>query len=292
MKAKHFKELISCIASLHRLSLSTLLKKNRFEYNKVKQGSVFVLGTGPSLDSCLQILEKNCVQAEYFAVNDFALTTWFEILHPSYYILIDPAYWLPIGETSSSDLRTRERLFDKMNSVTTWPLTLFIPSHLRGNELIRECVNNTNISIRYFNYTNIESCDTKFYTFLLKHNFGVVPVGNVLGAAIYLSINLGYDDIYLLGAEHSWTKDICVNDDNQVCIVKRHSGGVNENDDVLVPWYDTNMQIFSMSLILGTLRRHFRGYEVLQKYAHHQGVRVYNATPNSFIDAFLRKKLI
>ena len=45
---------------------------------------------------------------------------------------------------------------------------------------------------------------------------------NVLVAAIYISLNLGYKNIYLLGADHSWAHDVSVNDDNQLCLNDRH----------------------------------------------------------------------
>lgn len=264
-------------------------RKYRLCYSSTKKKYIYVLGTGPSLkDSLNSLLSNDIGETDFFAVNNFAISKYYPIVKPKFYILLDPAYWLPYNQTNDYDVKEREAIFSDLNDKTSWSMDLFIPSNIYKKGVLKSKIINRNIKVRAINYTNFYPTDSWFYhSIILKQNFGVVPVGNVLGQAIYASINLGYEKITLLGAEHSWTKDLRVNVDNQVCTIRRHfyDGGI---EGVLIPWQKSNGKPFRMYEILRSISNHFYGYEVLNRYAKRLNVRIYNYTPESFIDAFER----
>ncbi len=104
---------------------------------------------------------------------------------------------------------------------------------------------------------------------------------NVMCASIFLMINLGYREIYLLGADHSWLESFYVNERNQVILGDKHFYG---DQSVVCP--------YSLSKWLQNVSTGFRTHERLSEYANYMGVKVYNATEGSYIDAYERKKII
>ena len=259
----------------------------RLPYKKGNKGQIHIYGNGPSLKSVIISSDYSDGEKTVFALNDFAVSEYYGIVKPKYYMMLDPAYW---AETVNEDDRVlRERVYLNMNNITDWPMTLFVPSYVVNHKLIDKFINNDEISVRALNYTNFYPTESKFYKFILRHNLGVVPVGNILGQAIYASINLGYNEILVFGAEHSWTKDLRVNDNNEVCTIKKHFFDSKMNE--FIPWKKSNGNIFKMYEILTSLRNHFYGYHILEWYSKQMGVSIFNCTPGSFIDAFERKRL-
>lgn len=258
----------------------------RLKYKKRTLGCIYVLGNGPSLKDKLAKIEATNDSTSTFAVNDFGVSSYYAIIRPTYYMLVDPAYWNE--EVNIADKELREKLYSNMNELTKWPMTLYVPSSVIKIIKRRNFITNPNITIQPFNYTNFHPSQSSYFKFILKHNFGVVPVGNILGQAIYASIQLGYSEVQIYGAEHSWTEDIRVNDMNEVCTIKKHF--FSEDEETLIPWCKTNGEVFKMHEILTSLRNHFYGYWFLNWYSQEVGVKVFNCTPKSFIDAFERKK--
>ncbi len=261
-----------------------LNSSGRLFYKKELKGDIHVLGNGPSLKEKLKEYRINS-DIVSFAVNDFAVSDFYSIVKPSYYMLVDPAYW--IDNANMIDMEIREKVYQNMNERTIWPMTLFVPSYVKKKKIMEQFVHNSNIIIRAINYTNFYPTKTWYYKYILKHNFGVVPVGNILGQAIYASINMGFKNIYIYGAEHSWTEDIRVNDKNQVCTIKKHFFDAEEQK--LVPWLKANGDTFKMHEVLASLRNHFLGYHFLEWYSKQMGAHILNCTTGSFIDAFERR---
>ncbi len=266
-------------------AVAHLRPNGRLKYKKLNSGRIYVLGNGPSLKGELAALVNNEQEVVTFAVNDFGVSDYYAQVKPAYYILVDPAYWNE--RVNDLDKELREKSYLNMNKLTQWPMTLFVPSKVVKLFKKRQFITNSNINICPIYYTNFYPTKTSFYKYVLKHNLGVVPAGNVLCQAIYASINLGFDEILVYGAEHSWTKDIRVNERNEVCTIKKHFFDDIENH--LIPWQKANGKVFKMYEILTSLGNSFYGYHFLDWYSKEVGARIYNCTPYSFIDAFERK---
>lgn len=252
-----------------------------FDDNK---GAINILGTGPSLTESIKhvLLTNNTVPC--LAVNEFALSDYFQILKPKYYILVDPAYFANEDSISERDLTNRKSLYNRINTLTDWNMTVIIPSKRYKQKVLHNIIHNPKVHISFFNTSHLTLANSRMYYWMLNHNIAFTCY-NILAAAIYISINLGYKEIRIFGAEHSWTKDIRVNELNQVCTRYHH---FYNDEDKLVPWMTADNKPFTMSSILDAMFRTFKAYNLLSEYANMHSCRIINCTPESFIDAFER----
>lgn len=252
------------------------------------KGTINILGTGPSLTDSLSVLLSSGVSDSFMVLNDFAVSPKFQAVKPEFYIFKDPAYFLPDNIISERDKENREKVFHVINEIE-WDMTVIIPSIYYNKDFLEYFSGNQQISILPINTLQIEYVNTAKYYKRLNKNL-IAPIGNnILGLAIYAAIQLGFKEVNIFGAEHSWTKDIRVNNQNQVCTIYKH---FFENDSELVPWRKAGVdEVFKMHEILKLLSNTFEGYYVIEKYAKLNHVNVYNYTPDSFVDAFERKVL-
>lgn len=261
------------------------LRSIRFPYRKDYSGSIYVMGNGPSLKSSLANILSSNTSNYFFAVNDFAVSDAFERIKPNFYIMVDHCYWSKAEDTNSKDLELRTKVFSKLIENTDWEMKVFIPDYAYKQGSFSHLLKNPNLVLTPFNRYSIKAENSKFYYNNLKAN-NTAYFNNVLANAIYCSLNLGFDELYVLGAEHSWTKDIRVNELNQVCTIKEH---FFEKNSELIPWQRSDGQIFTMTEVLSALSHHFQAYELLNQYANQLGAKIFNSTPGSFIDAFERR---
>lgn len=260
--------------------------RSGFEYsNNDIQRRVLILANGPSAKEYLSEIRPQD-NLDFFCLNDFACSPFFTVICPRFYILYDPCYWIERDKTNDYDVVMREKVIDSFLKNVSWDMTLFVPFEALKYDFPMRLQENSNIKLKPFNGSYLSMIDTKLFFYYLDKNYGT-PFNNVLAAAIYLSINMGYKTIGMLGSDHSWTKDIRVNMNNEVCTVKRHFYDDNEE---LVPWKTSLGVQYSVSGILEDLRRTFYSYEVLSKYAKRHKTMVVNFSVNSFIDAFEKRK--
>jgi len=100
---------------------------------------------------------------------------------------------------------------------------------------------------------------------------------------------MGYEKIFLWGADHSWLSEISVNHQNQVLINQKHF--YDQHISVGKPLDKRGVGARNMPELLTKFVHAFSGYFVLNEYAKSRSVSVLNATPGSFIDAFERVNL-
>lgn len=248
---------------------------------------IIVLGNGPSLKDPLKNHLDFLKSKDIFAVNKFCLSDEFNILQPKYCILLDPAFFIK-NKAATKFLILQEEIIDAFLKKVTWDLTLFIPiSTDMQDQWSNISSNNKHVNIQYIN-TNSASGFRKMTHFLFKHNLSMPFTQNVLIGAIFLSLNLGYKKIYLLGAEHSWTEDLRVNQNNQLYIRDKHFYG--EVETLFYKGID-KQEIWKMHEILSAWSKTFMSYFILANYANHLHADIFNLTPNSYIDAFPRKNI-
>ena len=121
-----------------------------------------------------------------------------------------------------------------------------------------------------------------------NQNLAMPNVQNVLVAAIYLGIYLGYQTIELYGVEHSWTKNLYVNNENYVCINDNHFFDKDKIQDTYMLNVDGSHTKFHE--VLREYADMFESYWELHKIAAEHQCRIVNMTPGSFIDAFERQQ--
>lgn len=257
----------------------------RVSYNGTNNKSIIVLGNGPSakiLTKKLDITEN----VDMLCVNDFASSELYKQYKPNVYLIWDPAYWTPIEKTNPVDYENRIKTISSIANDTTWHLDFYCPVEALKTGEFNLLKNNKNINVVPLNRCELSLTDAPYYYRALSKNLAS-PSVNVIASAIWLSINIGYSQLFLLAVENSWTKDLVVNDNNEVCTVREHFYG----EKTFEVWRKSDTSLYAMNEILSDLSKLFLNYRLLQKYADIKSVNIYNCTPNSFIDAFTRASI-
>ncbi len=253
---------------------------------KVSTNSIcYILGNGPSLKENLLNDSTFLQSQELFAVNDFAKSKYYEILKPKYYVFADPAYWNPnvYKDIYDEGVLVLNEIHDK----TDWQMFLIVPAE--AFHIFKRFFNRRlNIKILPYNPTMISGFQ-KINFFFYECYLGMVSLQNVLIACITIAVNMGFGEINLLGADHSWIQDLIVNNDNVVCAKDSHFYSKGQVEYLPYRNSNANGDCYKMHELLSTLVKTFQAYHVLREYADSRNVKIFNRTPNSFIDAFERK---
>lgn len=247
--------------------------------------NICILGNGPSLNESVEEV-SSCVQSSScMCVNGFVMSEMYNVIKPKYYLLLDPSYF--INDIRLDLISSRELIFDKLNNKTSWKVVLFLPFYAKNSQIWEDIFFNKNIEIHYFNSLAIDGLEPFIYL-LYKYNLGMPQAQNVLVAAIFIAINMGYKKIYLYGADHSWHENLSVNNENVVCLIHNHFDNNTKNN--LVPWKkgDNSGETWKLHEIFTFLSKMFGGYQILEEYSKYMGVDIYNASKKTNIDAFKR----
>ncbi|MFC2124714.1 hypothetical protein ACFLU5_07865 [Bacteroidota bacterium] len=251
----------------------------------VKQSDqMIILGNGPSLTRELDEYNHYLSAKDLICVNNFPETDLFQEWKPVYYILAAPELWREKVDDNSKE--RSDHLFKTINEKTNWPLTMFIPweakkfsrwqSHIKSNK---------SINVTYFNNVPVEGWKW-FRELLFKLNLGMPRPHNVFIPAILLSINMKYNRIYLLGADHSWLGEIRVNDNNEVLINQRHFYDQNKSEYKSMHKLGTGKR--NLSEVLHKFMTSFNSYYILNDYSKRFDCKILTSTKGSYIDAFDR----
>ena len=111
---------------------------------------------------------------------------------------------------------------------------------------------------------------------------------NVLIPSIMLAIALGYKEIIITGADHTWMKTLSVTDENEVVSIQPHfyNDGAEEQQRIRHEYRN-----YRLHQIVESFAVAFKSYHDIANFAAASGVKIINATPGSFIDAFERGSL-
>jgi hypothetical protein len=236
-----------------------------------------ILGNGPSLKVTLEQDVEFLNQLELIAVNLFSTTKEYTQLKPKNYLLLDWSFMNPDHWHGRTGLRG-------IVENTTWELNLFVPKKmLKSAYFSNELAQNPNIRPIPFNYT-IVSGYTNLTHWLFKQGLGMPQCQNVLVATLFYALNMGFKEIYLFGADHSWHEMIKLDDHNNLVVSDTHFYGQKDYDIAVRETSYMSQQLFS-------LHKAFYGYEVLARYARSLGIKVYNASTRSYVDVFEKVRI-
>lgn len=239
-----------------------------------KDRKAFVLGNGPSLKEILTTPKMNeeLLEGEVIVTNRFAICEDFKKLKPHYYILMDPAFF---SEGFVEKDATVSAMYEALNNVD-WNMLLFLPKEA-DIEVVERYLTNSCVQIIQYNGTTVigPKC---FQNWIYRHGMGLPNSRNIIIPAIMLMINMGYNKIYVYGAEFSWTKSIDVDPRNNRVFL--NDGHFYNNDNI--HYYEKGWYRWYLDTIVQMLY----GTEQLAIYAESRGIKVINRTKGSFIDAF------
>lgn len=242
------------------------------------ESPLIIMGNGPSLRSFINEGPDLREGYDLMAVNFAANALEFRELRPQMYILADPHFFN--GHSSDPNV---VKLWQNLGNVS-WKMTLWLPLSHKAMIWPLTGFLPKNIEIRWFNLTPVEGKGLLSH-WLIRSGLGMPRPRNVLIPAIMTAIRAGYRDIYLVGADHTWSQSLWVDDKNRVVSVQPHFYKDNEKEAQRVA---SEYSGYHLHDILSSLTIAFRSYFDIASYAKRIGVRIINATPGSFIDAFPR----
>ena len=236
-------------------------------------GLMTILANGPSLKEDLDKIEVT--KGDFCVVNDFYKSPWYSKIKPKYHVLADPLYF-----------RTDEDIQPFVDTVN-WDMTLFVPYYGWKKMSILNKIPNDFIKVVPYHSVNFQGFDC-FRNWVYKKGLSMPRPQNVLVPSIFNSINMGYINIKIYGADHSWTESIRVNSLNQVCLVDSHF--YDKEKVQLLPWRKASPDraIYKMHEVLRDLAQMFDSYHQIRWYADKVGCKIINRTKRSYIDAFER----
>jgi hypothetical protein len=243
---------------------------------KRSNATLRILGNGQSLNEVLDHFESEFV--DYMVVNRHVLSENYKELKPRYYVLIDPHFFDHLEGIS---------ILEKIKQETTWPMILFVPSWWKVVRKVKKVFNDSPVvMVVPFNtmeYNGFKS--VKF--FLYRHNLSCPKTRNVLSPAIYTAICMKYQIIELYGVEHSWIRNLSVNESNEVCLENAHF--YDRKQAQVKTWkelFGKDEKLYRVLLMYADM---FEAYLELEELARQNFTEVLNCTKGSFIDAFKRK---
>lgn len=235
---------------------------------------LIILGNGPSLRQTIDNHTPALLSHPTMAVNFAANTPEFFTLKPEFYVLADPHF------TNTSDPNVAS-LISAINRAD-WPLTLLLPYGMNLPGL-----SNPRVTVMRFPAVGVEGARS-LRSFAIRRRLGMPRPRNVMVCAIMCGIWLGFTDIFITGADHSWTRTLSVDSSNRVVTIQPHYYKESESEEERVASVYTDIRLHQ---ILESFSIAFRAYHDIADFTSRNGINVYNASPGSFIDAFPRRQL-
>ena len=261
-------------------AVKLILKSHRSTISKVDNASkepLIIMGNGPSLNDTIAKYGDLLRQSNTLAVNFAANAPQFWDLKPRFYVLADPHFFC------AKDNVNVVKLYDSLARVD-WAMTLFVPFDAKKYKFKIE---NDNIKVEYFNFIAVEGFDW-VENWAYSTGRGMPRPRNVLIPSIMVALKMGWQNIYIAGADHSWTKTLSVNENNEVISIQPHFYKEDENEEKRIK---VDYLKYPLHQIINSFYIAFKAYHNIKRYAMHKGVSIYNVTPESFIDAFPRADL-
>lgn len=277
--------ILTFLSGLAQTSLSLLkmviLWRKPAAYPVAAHPTCVVLGNGPSLAQDMEHYSNELQRHDLLCVNGFSVSDAYTQLKPTYYLMLDPAFW-------ESDTPAIRGILDAMAQRTTWPVHVYVPHSARKADNLNKLSKNKQIHIHFFNYIVYNGYRSLGH-WLFRRGWASPQCQNVLVSAVFHAINSGHQNVILLGADHSWHENIVVKDDNIVYTKEVHFYD-NAEHCTYIPFHTSlgAKTTRTMGELFHTWSKVYNGYFNLKHYAAYRGCSIYNAGRKSYIDAFPR----
>lgn len=239
---------------------------------------IIIMGNGPSLNGTIEANSDILRKLPTMAVNFAANAPVFREIKPRFYVLADPYFF------SNAEDSNLKRLWSELESID-WPCTLYVPASMRKKAC--KAIRSQTVSVEGFNAVGTDGFEGLNH-FLFRHGLAMPRPRNVLIPSIMLAIHAGFRTIDIVGADHSWMKTLSVAEDNEVVSIQEHFYSDNAEEKARVRHEYRGYNLYQ---IVESFAVAFKSYIDIRAYADKRGVKIYNCTPGSFIDAFPRRKL-
>lgn len=245
----------------------------------VDNDTIIILGNGPSLRETLtnhiDILQRHRLMAVNFAAN----TPEFHQLKPCDYVLADPHFF--VGKDTDENVR---RMWENLMK-TDWPMQLHVP--VKYASMAHNILNDKIITISSFSMIPAAGLRGVARA-AMKYRLAIPRPRNVMIPALMQAMHSGYKRVILVGADHTWTRTLSVDENNCVVNFQTHFYADSKSECNRQAQCHTTVHLHE---ILESMAIAFRSYHEVAAYADYCHTTICNATPDTFIDAFPRLSL-
>lgn len=250
-----------------------------------------VVGNGPSLKETLEEHWDRFQKCSVACTNDFVMSEYFGVIKPDFYFFFDPVYWNKnvmehIRHLIEGDLKA-------FKEKVAWPITIVMPAHAKQWNWFQTLSGaNKYVRLYYVNSISIgRDCSPGLKNFLYSRNLAMPRAQTVLLGMAFQAINMGYKNIFLVGADHSWHENIFLGEDN--VLYTRSAHFYAEDKSALRPFFSDaeGAKVFKTHELFQALYLIFEGHHEIAAYADFAGAKVYNASRKTYIDAYERRSL-
>ena len=265
------------VSSIAVVFFSSIRASKKVRAIKRHADKCLVLGNGPSLANEVERVLKLSQECDTICVNTIYKMDLFWSVKPRFYVFVDPMLF----DKSDKTKKLKEETITAFKKID-WDMTLIIPCYFRKNHIVNE-LQSKYVKILFVNVVPVSKGLNKYRHFIYDKQLGMPKSQNVLNCVLYLTVLWKYKTVYLFGADHSWLKDLSVDDENYVLFGQRHAFDKKKEDMQL-----TRSKQFTMMSLLRDWANMFESHMLIQEYAESKGVSIINCTKNSFIDAYPR----
>lgn len=275
-----FNKFAQTFVSLLRISVLSSIKvaQQSKHYTELKlHKSCCVLGTGPSLKDDFENERVITEGVDIMCVNLFCTSSLFKTIKPRFYFLLDGALFAPKTERHKQMI---EIIISAFNEVD-WEMFLVVSSSaITGGELLKG-LNNNYIKVLQLNSAEFSGFRVIRH-WVYRKGIGMPRCQTVVNFAICAAINIKYENVYLYGADHTWTRDLFVDNDNVVCYGDRH---VYNKELTVIKKKENFAELLKCFAMM------FDAHYLIEDFSKSQGVTIYNCSSDTFLDAYERKKM-
>ena len=240
-----------------------LLDKNLALKDKFKGQRCFIIGNGPSIGR--QDLRRLAGE-ETFVLNTFYNHPQFNEIRPKNYLAMDSG-----APFFRDELFQKEKFLSQVNRLF---FNLDFYDHFKKMGLYTD---------NRVHYLHIGGHFKENLNFNIEIHQTIPRIKNVVIASIMTAVYMGFEEIYLLGCEHSFLASPRQFEEEHFLGI---SYFVNPKDEAERKYYAMHLKSYEGAIDQAKIL--FQNYRFLKaKIAKtHPNVKIYNATPNSFLDVF------
>ena len=236
----------------------------------------FIMGNGPSLKNIDLTSLRN---EETFVVNTFWNHERYKDIDPKYYVLTDTKIFPQPGQVPETYNNWNRVVVEKSNVVNSCPKTKFFLD-IGTKDFIES--------------SKIYPKNEIFYLMLSgyfkdNHNFDIdiskpIPrTKNVILAALIIAVYMGFEEIYLMGCEHDYLAH------PRLYAGFKHfyeQKPLDQDNKEEAAYYTLDVMPYEEHIVQSLIL--FKNYRLFKERLAktNPNVKIYNATPNSFLDVF------
>jgi hypothetical protein len=245
--------------SSHNLNMNPILESNHELNNSVLENKIcYILACGPSINDMdlSKLIGKDCI-----SVSNFFVHPLYQQIQPKYHVFAP--HHEPITEKQYLEW------IKEQNNTTNFNQQLFL--HEKYINFLKDEKSTIHKSNFFYKTSNILAEDYKGISIYEK----LPDYQTVVHLAIYIAISKGYKEIYLIGIDHNWLfnfgKSIHFYEEDKSLLSRT---GYNEYHNI-----DLEAEFKSHAKL-------WEFYKSIKRYTIANNIKIYNSTPNSFLDVF------